>query len=332
MLGYAGRAHGGLCFPRLHELETRLTLTDTPDPHDAARPDADETSDAGTEPEDEPTESGVGQAIGGVRAAFMRMLDAHVTLLRAELEVFGKEIGIIAGLAVGALVLLILVGILLYVGSFLFFGEWLFGSMGWGIIHGTLVGAAFISFVGVDLAGGEIRRYGWGAVIGLVAGVAVAALLLSNAGNESGRWLADLVAEQSNDDLPFGDEWLVTLAGLVVGAIIATIAALIGGWRAKLHGRVFAGVVVAALVLGGFVGALYVSTRYSAADGVLGLAIMIGLLTWIMAGILLAARAGFDPEARYANLIPRESIAAFGKTKEFLTEEFDRQKNRMMRR
>jgi hypothetical protein len=52
------------------------------------------------------------------------------------------------------------------------------------------------------------------------------------------------------------------------------------------------------------------STRYDNPDGVAGLAVMVGLLTWIIVGLLLAYRRGFDPEARYAGLLPRESIAA----------------------
>ena len=76
------------------------------------------------------------------------------------------------------LVILLLVLGLLYVGGFLFFGEWLFGSMGWGIIHGTLLGAAFIGFVGINLAGGDVRAYGAGAAVGLVVTVLLAAVLM----------------------------------------------------------------------------------------------------------------------------------------------------------
>ena len=105
--------------------------------------------------------------------AFMRMLQAHIALLKAELAVAGKQLGIIVGLAAGAIALAILVAILLYVGTFLFMGEWLFGSMGWGIIHGTLLGAAIIGFVAIDLAGGSVRSYGWGAVWGVIVAVVI---------------------------------------------------------------------------------------------------------------------------------------------------------------
>ena len=64
----------------------------------------------------------------------------------------------------------------------------------------------------------------------------------------------------------------------------------------------------------------------------MGLAIMVGLITWIVAGAILAARRGFDPEARYADLIPRESIAAFERTKDYMSEQWERQKDRMLGR
>lgn len=275
----------------------------------------------------------MGEAIGGVRAAAMRMLDAHLALLRAELAIAGKEIGIIVGLAAGAVAIAVLAAILLYVGSFLFFGELLFGSMGWGIIHGTLLAAAFIGFVAIDLAGGEMRRYGLGAAIGLALGILTAALLLSNVGNTGGEALGDWLSDTFvTEDLPFGEAWLVTLGGFVVLGAIGGLVAGIAGWRSSLRGGALAGAIVAGLLLGGFIGAVWTSTRYDAPDGVLGLAITIGLLAWIIAGAILAARAGFDPEARYANLIPRETIAAARKSKGFLTDEFARQKDRMMGR
>lgn len=275
----------------------------------------------------------MGEAIGGVRAAFMRMLDAHLTLLKAELSITGKELGVIIGLAAGAFVIAVLALILLYVGSFLFFGELLFGSMGWGIIHGTLLAAAFIGFVVINLAGGEMERYGWGAAIGVAVGVIIAAVLLSNVGNTGGESLRDWLNDTFvTEDLPFGDAWLVTLGGFAVVGLIGLIAAAIGGWRSDLRGRELMTLSIVGFVLGGFIGAIWFSTRYAAPDGVLGLAITVGLLTWIIAGVVLAARGGFDPEARYANLIPRESIAAFERTKDFMTEQWERQKNRMLGR
>ncbi len=273
----------------------------------------------------------MGEAIGGVRAAFMRMLDAHLTLLRAELAITGKELGIIAGLALGALVVLLLVLGLVYIGGFLFFGEWLFGSMGWGIIHGTLLGFGFIGFVAINLAGGDVRAYGGGALVGLAVAVLLGAVLVSNVGNEGGEAVREwLVGEFQTDRLPFGDEWLVLLLGIVIAGLIGGIVALVASWRTQA-GHPFA-MLMTGLVVGAIIGAIWFPTRYQAADGVMGLAIMVGLITWIAAGGLLASRRGFDPEARYADLIPRESMAAFERTKDFMTQQWERQKDRMLGR
>ncbi len=294
-------------------------------------PPATPAADAAREDAAQP---GVGEAIGGARAAFMRLIEAHLALLRAELAITGREVGIILGLALGAFVVAVLVGILLYVGSFLFLGEWLFGSMGWGIIHGTLLGGAFIGFVAVNLAGGDMRAYGAGALVGIVTVVVLSLLLLSNMGNEAGEWGSRVLGDDliSESDLPFGDEWLTTLVGIAAGAAVLAVVAFIGGWRAQQRGRALVGLVGAAAVVGGLVGGIYLSTRYDAPDGVLGLAIMVGLITWIVAGLLLANRRGFDPEARYANLVPRESIAAFERSREFLKEQLARQKGRILGR
>jgi hypothetical protein len=258
----------------------------------------------------------------------MRMLRAHIALLKAELAVAGRELGIIVGLAAGAIALAILVAILLYVGTLLFMGEWLFGSMGWGIIHGTLLGAAIIGFVGINLAGGSVRSYGWGALWGVVAAVVISVLLAFNLTNDSAEWGAGLIEDQ----LLLDRQWAPTLVGLVVGAIIAAAAALIVGWRFEWKLGSPLAMTIGGAVLGGFVGALFASTRYDNPDGVVGLAIMVGLLTWIIVGIALAYRRGFDPGARYASLMPRESIAAFEKSRDFLEEQWSRQKDRMMGR
>jgi hypothetical protein len=313
-------------------------LTSTTPPPDAAGDGARKAPPSGparprAEADETTPEPGVREAVGGVRASFMRMIDAHVQLLRAEFGVIGREIGIIAGLVVAAIAVAILTGILLYVGGALFLGDWLFGSMGWGIIHGTLLAVAIIGFVGVDLAGGDVRRYGWGFVIGIVTTVLVALFLLSNVGNEGGeatrRWLVDSF---QTEQLPFGDEWLVFLSGIVIGAVVGAIIGLIVVWRGRLGGSARTGAVVGLALVGAIVAGIWLPTRYEAADGVLGLAIALGFVAWIVAGLMLAARAGFDPEGRYAKLVPRESIAAFEVTKTFLTEQWNRQKDRMMGR
>lgn len=354
------------------------------------------------EPDEEPPEPGVGEAVGGVRAAVMRMIHAHLALLRAELSITGKELGVIVGLALGALAVLALVATLFLVGGFLFYGEWLYGSMGWGIIHGTLLGGVIIGYVAVNLAGGQTWAYWQGALAGFVAAAAIAALLLSNVGNrifEAGRgyveegmseggivftseavaavigfivggilvgaagaliaWLVErasgrsfgitpqlagigfiigaiagaLVASTRLDvpEFTVGTEWITTLLGFAAGAVVVGLLTGIALWRVGLREGLRPAITVG-VVIGGIAGGILSSTRYEAPDGVMGLAIMIGLITWIATGVMLAQRRGFDPEARWANLIPSESIAAFEKTKDFVMDQWERQKGRVLGR
>ena len=213
-------------------------------------------------------------------------------------------------------------------GGFLFLGEWLFGSMGWGIIHGTLLGIALIGFVAVDLAGGEVRRYAWGLPVGFVVGVLVSGLLLLNLGNE----VAEAAAGAIEDQLLLDRQWAPTLVGFVVGAVVLAIVALLLGRRAgwRFGSPLMLG--VAGAIVGGFIGAILASTRYDSPAGVVGLAIALGLIAWIVAGGLAAARGGFDTEARYAPLMPRATIAAFERTRALVERQVQRQRDRFMGR
>jgi hypothetical protein len=255
------------------------------------------------------------------------MLEAHLALLRAELSLAGKQLGIIVGLGAAAVALLVLIGLLLYIGSWLFFGEWLFGSMGWGIIHGSLLNLAIIGLIGVNLAGGSVRSYGWGFVIGLVTGVVVALILASNALPQG----ATTIAGEAQESIDLARNLLATLSGVVIGALVLAIVAALVAWRQRLRGSRLAGVTLAAAVAGAFIGAIVASSLWSYA-GAAAIGVTIGLLTWMGVGGWLAYRHGFDPETRYADLVPRQSIASFETSRDFLKGQLKRQKDRMMGR
>lgn len=257
----------------------------------------------------------------------MRMLEAHLALLRAELSLAGRELGIIVGLGAAALALVFLMGLLLYIGSWLFFGELLFGSMGWGIIHGSLLNVALIGFIGVNLAGGSTRSYGWGFVIGLITGLVVAIVLATNALPQG----ATTVAGEAQESIDLARNLLATLIGVVIGAALLALVALILGWRERLRGKRLGWVVVAGALAGAFIGAIVASSLWSYA-GAAAIGITIGLLTWISVGGWLAYRRGFDPETRYANLVPRRSIESLEVSRDFVKAQMKRQKDRMMGR
>ena len=266
---------------------------------------------------------GVGAAIGGARAAFRRMLDAHLALLRAELSVAGRELGLIIGLAVAALTIALLTFVLIYVGTWLFLGEWLFGSMGWGILHGTLLAGALISGIAIDLAGGWMGAYRRGFVIGVVTTVLLSLLFASNLLRTG----AVETAEALESTIPLHPNLLPTLVGLVVGAIVVGLIGLFAArdtqWRSQA--------LIAGLIIGALFGAILGSAIFDD-PGAVAIGMTVGLLVWIVAAWALAARHGFDPERRYARLVPRESMAAFETTREFLARQWERQKGRALGR
>src|SRR6266516_4642754 len=101
----------------------------------------------------EPPPSLIAQ-FGETRAAVTRLLHAHLGLLRAEIGAILDQVKSMAAGAAIALSFALVVGNMLYIGGFLFTGEWLFGSMGWGVAHGTLFGigvvvVAILSVLGV---------------------------------------------------------------------------------------------------------------------------------------------------------------------------------------
>lgn len=99
------------------------------------------------------------------------LVAAHVDLAKAEAgEIMGevKRVAVLAGIAFGALVV---VGFLLPIGFILFLGDWLFGSIGWGVIHGVLFLVAIALsalLVALGVSGGRL-----GVAFLIAAGVAV---------------------------------------------------------------------------------------------------------------------------------------------------------------
>jgi uncharacterized membrane protein YeaQ/YmgE (transglycosylase-associated protein family) len=113
--------------------------------------------------------------------AAVRLVEAHVALARAEavpiLENV-KGVAVAAGLAVGFGIFAALVVI---VGMPLFLGEWLFGSLGWGIVHGAALGVAIIAICAwmilVAEPAGVARAVAIGIIVGLVVGFIARAIV-----------------------------------------------------------------------------------------------------------------------------------------------------------
>jgi len=226
--------------------------------------------------------------------ALLGLARAHVDLAQAEADEIKGEVARAALLAGIALACVVVLGFLLTVGLLLFIGEAAFGSMGWGVLHGTLL------LVGVAVMAGllAIRVSGVGVAFltALVSGAIVAVLLGTQLPNEAWR----RIGEGLNLGIDAG--MLPLVVGAVVMAIVGAVAGAIGGSRSGAA----AGGLIGGLVLGAIVGALSALTpgwRVAIALGV-----TVWLLSWTILMGALVARTGVDREALKARFWPQTTI------------------------
>lgn len=206
-----------------------------------------------------------------------------------------------------AFALLAFVGFLVPVGMALFLGEWLFGSMGWGILHGSLfsIGMAVIL---VLVALGIPRSYLGGTfLVAVLAGIAVAIVLglaWPNAGYEA---LGSSVA-------PGVDPGVRPLVvGTILGAAVLGLLGLLVGARVGGGGGAVGGLVGGA-ILGTLVGT-FTAITFSLRVGV-ALGITVGLVLWpVLAALAMRSYDWSDLKRRF---MPQASIDAARESMDFV--------------
>jgi hypothetical protein len=245
------------------------------------------------------------------------LIDAHVELGKAEMgEIAGKikKIAAFSGVAVAAA---IGASLLLLVGLPLFLGEWIFGSMGWGLLHGLLFLTAIIVAMVLLVIDMPAARIGAAYLVGIVVAVGVGLVLGLNLTNRLWGFAGDALLPQAAPDvrplaaamvvLPLGLAVLSGLAGLAGGllgrdegtpppglgsaAVLAAPAAIYGGWLAAFWYAYMSGIAWfdwALLAVGVAVAiaialTLAVASRSRPGRGLLG-----GMSGGALVGVLLA--------------------------------------------
>jgi hypothetical protein len=240
---------------------------------------------------------------GTTLGAVKRLIRAHVDLGKAEIgEIVGevKRMVALAGAAIGAIVV---AALLLIIGGLLFLGEWLFGSIGWGVLLGTLLLvdlAVMALLLALDVKGGRI---GSSLLLAVVAGVVVGVVLALNLTNRGWTALGDSVAAA------YDPSTRTVLLALGISAAVLGILGFLAGIRSGL------GSAIGTLLVGAVVGVLIGGLTVIDIPGTVGAAIgvLVVLLAWpILAGRDLA-RTGVDGEAIMRRFTPEETI---GLTKE----------------
>jgi hypothetical protein len=275
---------------------------------------ADADREAGSDPADQPAAAapGVREQLGRTKGAVGRLVSAHVNLAKAELADImdeAKRAAMFGGMALG---ILIFVALLVGIGTILFIGEALFGSIGWGVLHGTLFLTAIAIVLGlaaIRFPSGPLMR---GLAIGIVVGVVVAIVFGLDLTNRLWTAVGDAVAGNISADVR-----PLVVAVIVLGLLGAVVGMLLGARAAGGSGGV-AG-LVGGLVLGALLGAITATAlgpRMGAAIGV-----TVALLVWLVMIAREVASRGIDTEDLKARYLPQDTIETTKETIEWVREQ-----------
>ncbi len=236
-------------------------------------------------------------------------MDAHLDLAKAEFGEIGeaaKRASIFVGIAVGAA---IVAALLVGVGGPLFLGEWIFGSIGWGILIGLLaLAAAALAGTLLALEPAIDAHVGRSFAFGVFIGVIVALIFGGNLTNYAWTVLADNVAANlASDSRPL----VVAVISLgVIGAVIGLVVGLANGLGTGSIGT---------LVLGGVAG-VGLGFLTAAAPGPrvgIAIAISVGLAVWIAFMVRQVMGVEFDTEQLKERYTPTRTIQATKETIEW---------------
>jgi hypothetical protein len=235
--------------------------------------------------------------LGVVRLALLGFVRAHIDLAKAEMDEVGREIGRASGLAAAAIALVILMSLLVAIGGMLFAGEWVFGSIGWGVLLGAeLLIAVALSLVLVAL---YVPGLGRDAAFALLPGIAVILVLGLNLPNE----LFKRIGEASN--LAVDPEALPLVVGVALVGVFGALIGLFTGARAGGPKGAVGGLLAGALA-GALLGA-FLSITFGLRVGI-ALGIATFLAAWAAFMGLRVQRQGIDVEALKTRFIPQITI------------------------
>lgn len=242
---------------------------------------------------------GIREQVGATLDAGKRLVRAHIALARAEASEIVDEVKRMVGFVLLALALLFMVVLLLTLGLPLFLGEWLFGSLGWGVLLGTflLLDLAVVAvLVALGTSGGRLGfSFGLAAVIGIAVGLVLGLDLAHRGWTSLGETIAPNL-EAATRPL------VVAVVGLaVIGGILGLVGGLRGGGRGTAIGALVVGAILGALA--GLVSSTTIAPTVGAALGV-----WVGLIAWPILAGRSVMRTGIDTEALKQRFTPDQTI------------------------
>ena len=200
----------------------------------------------------------------------------------------------LAGVAIAAAILL---GLLVAIGGMLFIGEWLFGSIGWGVLLGAeLLIAVAVTALMLAL---RVRGLGIDILVALVVGILVGIALALGLPNQ----LFTRIGEALNLGIDPAVRPLAT--GAVLIAALGALVGLFLGARTGNGGAAIGGLFIGAIF--GLIFGAFLSITFGTRAGA-GLGVFTFLLLWpILHGVRLS-RQGIDAEALKQRFYPAATI------------------------
>jgi MFS family permease len=237
------------------------------------------------------------------------MLDAHVALARAEFEEIGGEVKRVAALGGVAAGVFVFLGFFFPIGLLLFAGEWLFGSIGWGVLLFAELGVAIALTAIVVALGVPGSRIGPAVIAGVIVAVALGIVLAFALTNEGWTRLgASVLPGVEVGFRPLG-------TAMAFSAAVVGVIGLILGVRAGGVGGAIGGIIGGA-ILGVLIGALS-AIRFGSGPGV-ALGIAVGGIVWIALVARALMQVGIDGDKLKARFWPSQTIDTTKETIEWV--------------
>lgn len=245
---------------------------------------------------------GLGEQFGRTRSALRGLIASHIDLAKAEFAEIGGEIKRAAALGGLAILMLFLAGILIVIGLALFVGEAVFGSIGWGLLHGAellLGGAALLIFAIIDL--GWLR-----AITAFIVALGVALVVFGLLAVDW-NWVSHHYS---------GMPASIVLAVAAGAVLIGVLGIILGSAFGRDPAMVGLAVGVVCGLLLGLLASADPGPRVAAAMGLAAL-----LLFWPTVAAVFVFRHGIDTKKLRARFVPEQTIATTKETIEWVREQ-----------
>ncbi len=240
---------------------------------------------------------GLRAQLTATREAAIAFVRAHLELARTELDAIKGEVARAAALGGVAIASGILLTLLLSIGGMLFVGEWVFGSIGWGLLLGSelLIAVAAMAVLSAlripGLAVDVFIALIVGVVVGIVLGFDLPNALFRSIGDASGLGVDPAVRP-------------LVLGIIIVGILGAVLGLLVGARAGGGSGAI--GGLVGGLIVGVLAGAFLSITFGLRVGAALGAATF--LFAWPVLNGIRTQRQGIDTEALKRRFYPATTI------------------------